>query len=116
MRRSDISWSFCGATCGARVRVTDNDRWFLIESYRWFSSILQTPQQLRVSNRQSTLACRHRGRAGGVASDFEFCGRRLSICLMPGVLAANVITATLGSAIASLHRLVKVFLRGAMAK
>ena len=28
---------------GGRVRLTNNDRWFFIQMYRWFPSILQCP-------------------------------------------------------------------------
>jgi hypothetical protein len=30
-----------------RVRLTNNDRWFLIQLYRWFPSILQVPTIIR---------------------------------------------------------------------
>ena len=41
MRYSDISWSFCGVKCEAEPRLTNNDRWLLIQLYRWFPSILR---------------------------------------------------------------------------
>lgn len=37
MPRSDISWSSCG-----RPRFTRNDRWFFVQLYRWFPSILDS--------------------------------------------------------------------------
>jgi hypothetical protein len=40
MQRSDISWSSCGVMQG-RVRLTNRDRWFFIQLYRWFPSILK---------------------------------------------------------------------------
>ena len=40
-----------------RVRLTNNDRWFLVQLYRWFPSILQVPTIIR----PETLVRWHRG-------------------------------------------------------
>ena len=40
MPRSDISWWSCGVKLKGRARLTNNDRWFFAQLYRWFPSIL----------------------------------------------------------------------------
>ena len=41
-----------------RAQITNNDRWFLIQLYRWFPSILQVLTIIR----PETLVCWHRAR------------------------------------------------------
>ena len=47
-----------------RVRLTNNDRWFFIQLYRWFPSILQVLTIIR----PETLVRWHTAAATGVAS------------------------------------------------
>ena len=37
-----------------RVRLTNNDRWFFIQLYRWFPSILRRPEPSRNSSPSAT--------------------------------------------------------------
>ena len=39
-----------------RVRLTNNDRWFFIQLYRWFPSILKVSAMRRQIHRQATRA------------------------------------------------------------
>ena len=55
MRHFDISWSFCGVGAQLRSRLTNNDRWFFIQLYRWYPSILQVITMVQPGER-GTLA------------------------------------------------------------
>jgi hypothetical protein len=41
MPRSDINWWSLRRKVKGRAHLTNNDRWFLVQMYRWFPLILE---------------------------------------------------------------------------
>ena len=73
-----------------RVRFTNHDRWFLIQLYRWFPSILQVLTVIQP--RRSCVGTRRAFLATGVGTPAHWEGDRRSTrsCAMPRSRFANI--------------------------
>src|SRR5258706_11919314 len=76
-----------------RVRFTNHDRWFLIQLYRWFPSILQVLTVIQP--RRSCVGTRRAFLATGVGTPAHWEGDRRSTrsCAMPRSRFANILFA-----------------------